>query len=54
MEIVTWTTGKPGKDEIETEAIKAQSKVAQWYTPRYAERALATIRRHAVDVFKTI
>ena len=51
-EFVTWTTGKPGREACEIEAIKAQDKVAKWYRPGRAELVLNTLHRRALAAFR--
>ncbi len=52
LSLATWPAGKPGRDDVEREAIKAQDKVSMWFDSRRSELVLTTLRRRAVAAFK--
>lgn len=52
LSFATWPAGKPGRDDVEREAVKAQDKISTWFDSRRSEVVLTTLRRRAVAAFR--
>lgn len=48
----SWPSGKPGLEDVKTEAIKSQQKVRDWYRGGRAELVLSAIYRRALAAFR--
>ena len=52
IDLVTWPTAKPGRDEVEAEVIKSLNKIRQWFRHPRCESVIQSIQRKAVHVYR--
>lgn len=52
-ELVTWPTGKPGREACETKVITSLAKLNQWFDPHRASVVAAVIQRRAMRTFNS-
>lgn len=52
LSLATWPTGKPGREECETEVFKSINKVRNWFREPRAALVVRSIERRAVAAFR--
>ena len=52
LSLATWPTGKPGREECETEASKSINKVRAWFREPRAALVIRAVERRAVAAFR--
>ena len=52
LQLTTWPTGKPGREQVESETIKCLNKVRSWFRERQARVVVEVIQRRAVAAFR--
>ncbi len=52
LQLATWPTAKPGREEVETEVIRAINKLHQWFREPRAQLVIRAVERRAVGALR--
>lgn len=52
LELATWQTGKPGREQVEAEVIKSINKLQQWFREPRATLVVKVVQRRAIEAYR--
>ena len=50
--LVTWPTGKPGREKVEAEVNKTINKVREWFREPRSNQVISAVQRRAINTFR--
>jgi len=52
LQLATWPTGKPGREKVEAEVIRAINKLSEWFREPRAQLVIRAVERRAITAFR--